>query len=57
MGSGTALVVCQLLGRLGIGIEIDPVYFEIACNRVDEATRQFDLFTPEFEVRPQSNLF
>ncbi len=44
MGSGTTLVACQRLGRRGTGIEIDPEYFEIACRRVDEATRQPDLF-------------
>jgi len=44
MGSGTTLVACQRLGRQGIGIELDPGYFEIACRRVDEATRQPDLF-------------
>lgn len=44
MGSGTTLVACQKLGRRGIGIEIDPDYFEIACKRVEEATRQPDLF-------------
>lgn len=44
MGSGTTLVACQRLGRMGTGIEIDPEYFEIACRRVEEATRQPDLF-------------
>lgn len=44
MGSGTTLVACQKLGRQGTGIEIDPEYFAIACKRVDEATRQPDLF-------------
>jgi DNA modification methylase len=44
MGSGTTLVACQKLGRSGIGIEIDPDYFEIACKRVEEASRQKDLF-------------
>ncbi|MBU0582222.1 MAG: hypothetical protein KKB66_02490 [Alphaproteobacteria bacterium] len=44
MGSGTTLVACQRLGRNGTGIELDPEYFEIACRRVDEATRQKDLF-------------
>lgn len=44
MGSGTTLVACQRLGRHGTGIELDPDYFEIACKRVDEATRQPDLF-------------
>ncbi len=44
MGSGTTLVACQKLGRSGIGIELDPDYFDIACRRVDEATRQPDMF-------------
>ena len=44
MGSGTTLVACEKLGRQGIGIELDPDYFEIACRRVDEATRQPDMF-------------
>jgi DNA modification methylase len=44
MGSGTTLVACAKLGRKGIGIEIDPDYFDIACKRVDEAYRQPDLF-------------
>lgn len=44
MGSGTTLVACQRFGRMGTGIEIDPEYFDIACRRVDEATRQADLF-------------
>lgn len=43
MGSGTTLVACQRMGRHGIGIELDPDYFEIACRRVDEAARQPDL--------------
>ena len=42
-GSGSTLVACQRLGRMGTGIEIDPDYFDVACRRVDEATRQPDL--------------
>ena len=44
MGSGTTLVACQKLGRQGTGIELDPDYFDIACKRVDEASRQPDMF-------------
>lgn len=44
MGSGTTLVACAKLGRAGIGIEIDPGYFDIACRRVEEAYRQPDMF-------------
>lgn len=46
MGSGTTLVACAKLGRKGIGIELDPDYFEIACRRVEEAYWQPDLFVP-----------
>ena len=44
MGSGTTIVACHKLGRAGIGIEIDPDYFDIACKRVEEAMRQPDFF-------------
>ena len=43
MGSGTTLVACAKLGRKGIGIELDPEYFDIACRRVEGAYRQPDL--------------
>ena len=56
MGSGTTLVACQRLGRSGIGIEIDPDYFAIACKRVDEATRQPDLFVSPPEPPKQEAL-
>jgi DNA modification methylase len=52
MGSGTTLVACQRLGRMGTGIEIDPEYWEIACRRVDEATRQRDMFIAEPKAAP-----
>jgi DNA modification methylase len=44
MGSGTTLVACAKLGCKGIGIELDPDYFEIACKRVQAAYDQPDLF-------------
>ena len=44
MGSGTTLVACKRMGRAGTGIELDKDYWEIACRRVEEATRQPDMF-------------
>lgn len=52
MGSGTTLVACQKLGRQGTGIELDPEYFQIACKRVDEATRQPDMFVQQAPTPP-----
>ena len=56
MGSGTTLVACQRLGRMGTGIEIDPDYWSIACKRVDEATRQPDLFVAPLAAPTQETL-
>jgi site-specific DNA-methyltransferase (adenine-specific) len=44
MGSGTTGVACVQLGRRFVGIEIEPRYFETACKRVAEASRQPDMF-------------
>lgn len=44
MGSGTTGVACMNLGRKFIGIEIEKTYFDIACERIDNAQRQQRLF-------------
>ncbi len=44
MGSGTTGLACMNLNRKFIGIEIDPQYFDIACERIDQAQRQGRLF-------------
>ena len=46
MGSGTTGVACANLGRKFIGIEIEPKYFDIACERIENAYRQAKLFPP-----------
>ena len=53
MGSGTTLVACAKLGRKGIGIELDPDYFEIACKRVREAYAQPDMFVEQAKPAKQ----
>lgn len=44
LGSGTTGVACVKLGRKFIGVEIRENYFNMACQRIREATRQGDLF-------------
>lgn len=44
MGSGTTGVAAVRMGRQFIGIERDPKYFELACERIADAQRQADLF-------------
>lgn len=52
MGSGTTLVACAKMGRAGIGIELDPDYFDIACKRVEDAYRQPDMFVAPPAPKP-----
>jgi DNA modification methylase len=44
MGSGTTGVACANLGRAFIGIEREPKYFDIACERISAAYAQQRLF-------------
>ena len=44
MGSGTTGVSAVMAGRNFIGIERDPGHFAIACQRIEDAQRQGDLF-------------
>jgi site-specific DNA-methyltransferase (adenine-specific)/modification methylase len=44
MGSGTTGVACANLGRKFIGVEIEAKYFDIACERIENAYRQQRLF-------------
>ena len=47
MGSGSTGVACMHLGRKFIGIEIDRRYFDIACERIENAQRQETLLPPD----------
>ena len=51
MGSGTTLVSCVNKQIECIGIEVDPKHFSKACERVERAVKQTDLF-----VQPQATL-
>lgn len=46
MGSGTTGLACAQEGRAFIGIEQDPIYFDMALRRISEAGTEADLFTP-----------
>ena len=46
MGSGTTGVAAIQLGRNFIGIEREPKYFNIACERIEQAVAQGQLFEP-----------
>ncbi len=44
MGSGTTGVAALQMGRKFIGIEREQKYFEIACKRIEQASKQVDMF-------------
>lgn len=53
MGSGTTGVACARKGRRFIGIEIDPDYFDIACERIRKAYAQPDMFVASRTPQPE----
>jgi DNA modification methylase len=44
MGSGSTALSCVQLNRRFVGVELDPQFFDMACERVHAATRQGKLF-------------
>jgi site-specific DNA-methyltransferase (adenine-specific) len=56
MGSGTTGVAAIQLGRRFIGIEREPKYFDIACQRIEQAVAQGQLFEPEQTKQVQEKL-
>jgi site-specific DNA-methyltransferase (adenine-specific)/modification methylase len=44
LGSGTTGVAATKSGKQFVGIESDEKYFEIACQRIDNAQRQTVMF-------------
>lgn len=44
MGSGSTGVAAAHLSKNFIGVEIEPAYFDIACERIENAQRQERLF-------------
>lgn len=56
MGSGTTGVAAVQMGRKFIGIEREPKYFDIACQRIEKAAAQGQLFEPEPVKQTQEQL-
>ncbi len=44
MGSGTTGVAAVKLGRQFVGVELNPVYFDLACRRIRDALARPDFF-------------
>jgi site-specific DNA-methyltransferase (adenine-specific) len=57
MGSGTTGVAAIQMGRKFIGIERDPKYFDIACERIENAQRQQSLFEQPKQKIEQIGMF
>jgi site-specific DNA-methyltransferase (adenine-specific) len=47
MGSGSTGIAAIQLGRKFIGIEREPKYFDIACERIEQASKQVDMFVEQ----------
>ena len=56
MGAGTTGVACAQSGRSFIGIEREQKYFDIACQRIENAQRQVSLFDPAPSKQEQIGL-
>lgn len=56
MGSGTTGVAAVQMGRTFIGIEREQKYFDIACQRIENAQRQVSLFDPAPSKQEQIGL-
>jgi site-specific DNA-methyltransferase (adenine-specific) len=46
MGSGTTGVACVSSGRRFVGCEVNERHFDVACRRIEQASKQNDLFVP-----------
>ena len=53
MGSGATGIACIKHGRRFIGIEQNPDYFEMACDRLRQAEKQPDLFVAPVSAKPK----
>ena len=52
LGSGSTGVAAVAAGHPFIGVEIEPIYFDTACRRLESAAKQPDLFVAPAPVTP-----
>jgi site-specific DNA-methyltransferase (adenine-specific) len=55
-GSGTTGVAAVRLGRKFVGIEQEPRFFDVACERISKALKQGDLFIEQPKPAEQTSL-
>ena len=56
MGGGTTGAVAVKMGRRFVGAERDPKWFDLACKRIEAATRQKDMFVESPKIDPTGQL-
>ena len=56
MGGGTTGAVAVKMGRRFVGAERDPKWFDLACKRIEAATRQKDMFVESPKIDPTEQL-
>lgn len=44
VGSGSSLIACRKTGHKYVGFEIDPEYYKLAKQRIDQETAQMNIF-------------
>ena len=49
LGTGTTAIACVLTGRRFIGVELDPGYYDMACDRIERAYRDVKNRLPGFD--------
>lgn len=52
LGSGSHAIACNNLGFELTACELDKDYFEAACKRIEQASKQTSLFEPQQPVKP-----
>jgi site-specific DNA-methyltransferase (adenine-specific) len=55
MGSGTTGVAAVRMGRSFIGIEQNETHFDLACERIEAAMKQADMFVPSAKPAKQES--